>query len=310
MSRKPISLAGHRAIVTGAGKGLGRAYAIELARRGAAVVVNDLDRAAADAVVDELVAAGANAVAAYDSAATAEGGRALTEAALENFGGVEILVNNAGVLRPGYFEDLSARQIDEVLDVHLRGPFYVTQPAWRFMKRSRYGRIVLTGSSSGMFGHQAQANYCAAKAGVYGLTKALSYEGGEHDIRVNMLLPYADSTIALNHPIPDMAENYARFVSSDQMGRLRASRRDPATVACLVAYLVSRDCAVTGEAFSVCNGRFGRVFVGVSDGWLARAEDAVSAEIVREQLPRIRDIERHTVPNWLFEECADVADRL
>lgn len=311
MASGTISLEGQSAIVTGAGKGIGRAYALDFAARGSAVVINDLDREAADAVVSEIVAAGGKAVASYDSAATVEGGEALTQTAVSNFGSLEILVNNAGFLRPGYFEDLTVKQIDDILDVHLRGSFYCTQPAWRVMKEKGYGRIIMTSSSSGMFGHQGQANYCAAKAGIHGLTKALCYEGKRYGIKVNMVLPMADSTISDANPIPDMKENYFRFLPEPEYKKLRAgSRRDPDTIAAIGSYLASRECEHSGEAYSICHGRFGRVFVGVADGWLARPEDEVSAETVGQHFADIRNIEQHSVPNWLFEESAIVAEKL
>ena len=311
MTAEQLSLANLRAAVTGAGKGIGRGYALDFARRGAAVVVNDLDRDAAAAVVAEIKGAGGHAAASYDDVGTVAGGERLTATALENFGGLEILVNNAGFLRPAYFEDMSAGQVDAVLDVHLRGAFYCTQPAWRIMKKQRFGRVVMTGSSSGMFGHQGQANYCAAKAGIYGLTKALCYEGDAYNIKVNMVMPIATTSIGVNDPIPDMMENYLKFITEENYRKLRtSSRRDPATIAALVSYLASRECETSGEAYSVCHGRFGRVFVGVADGWLAGPGDEVSAETVAEHFEEIRDIDRHTVPRWLFEECATVADRL
>ena len=304
-----ISLSGRVAVVTGSGRSIGRAHALELARRGARVLVNDVDRAAADGVVDEIRAAGGVASASYASVADAEGGALIIAAAVEAFGSVDILVNNAGILRPGYFEDISLAEYDAVLDTHLRAAFFVTQPAWRLMKRAGYGRIVMTSSSSGMFSHQGLANYACAKAGVYGLAKALAYEGAAFGIKTNVILPYALGSMQKGHPIPDMLENRQRFVSDALQARL-AGRNQPELIAHLVAYLASEACEPNGEAFSACGGRYGRVFVGIADGWLASDLSEVNAEAIAAEMPRIRDVSRQTTPMWLFEEVAAVAARL
>ncbi|GAA0603602.1 hypothetical protein GCM10009547_01510 [Sporichthya brevicatena] len=182
-----LDLAGHTAVVTGAGRGLGRAYALRLAERGAAIVVNSLtDRCRV--VAEEIRAAGWRAVAVEGDVAEPETGRRLSEAALDEFGSLEIVVNNAGRISPGRFEDLSVGQWDDLMGVHLRGAFLVTQPAWRVMRAAGYGRVILTSSSSGLFSHQGMANYATVKAGLYGMTKALAFEGAEFGIRTNVLL--------------------------------------------------------------------------------------------------------------------------
>jgi NAD(P)-dependent dehydrogenase (short-subunit alcohol dehydrogenase family) len=305
-----ISLKGDRAIVTGAGRGLGRSYALELARRGARVLVNDLARENADAVVAEIAALGGTAIADYEAIGSKESGLALVSRAIHHWGGLEILVNNAGILRPGYFEALSPPEIDAVLETHLLGTIYVTQAAWPTLRAQKYGRVMVTSSSTGMLGNQGQSNYAAAKAGAFGLAKALAYEGEQHNIQVNVLLPYAATVIHAKNPIPDIVENYARFVSPDLRERLARANHEPDMTAHLVAYLASRECAVSGEAYSVCYGRFARVFVAVADGWLSKPGEVVSAELVRDNFAKIRDTTRSSVPRWLFEEVADVARRL
>jgi NAD(P)-dependent dehydrogenase (short-subunit alcohol dehydrogenase family) len=164
---------GRVAIITGAGGGLGRSHALELARRGAQVVVNDLGGAldgsgssatAAQHVVDEIAAFGGVAVANHDSVSTPEGGAAIVGAAIDAFGRVDVLVNNAGILRDKAFHKMDTAMIDSVIDVHLKGAFYVSQPAFRLMREQGYGRIVNTSSASGLFGNFGQANYGAAKA--------------------------------------------------------------------------------------------------------------------------------------------------
>lgn len=304
-----IDFSGRVAVVTGAGRGIGRSHALELARRGAAVVVNDYSQQFAQEVVGEIQSGGGKAIANYDSVATAEGGANIVKDALARFGKLDVLINNAGILRPAYFENLTLAEIDAVLDSHLRSCFFVTQPAWRHMKQTGYGRIIMTSSSSGLFSHQGLANYAAAKAGVYGLTKALAYEGAQCGIKTNVVLPYAQTTISKLNPIPDMLEHRNKFVS-DELAQHIAGRDSPDMIAHLVAYLASEGCEPNGEAFSVCAGRYGRVFVGVADGWLAPDPRTVSAEAIAQNLPKIRDITQHTAPMWLFEECADTAKRL
>jgi len=306
-----LTHAGDRAVVTGAGKGIGRAHALELASRGVSVLVNDVDRAAADAVVGEITASGGKAVANYDVVGTKASGAAIIDAAVQAFGGLEIVINNAGFLRTAMFEDMTEAQINAVLEVHLLGTIYVTQAAWPILQKQNYGRVVVTASASGLFAHHGQANYCAAKAGCYGFTKALAYEGENHGIKVNALLPMAPTTIDRDDPIPHMAEEYARFVTPRMREKMSAlANEGPEMVAYMAAYLVSRECAVTGEAYSVCRGRFGRVFVSVADGWLTHKGEPVSAERVADHIAQIRDTSRATTPLWLFHEVAEVAQRL
>ncbi|HEX9847170.1 MAG TPA: SDR family NAD(P)-dependent oxidoreductase, partial [Acidimicrobiia bacterium] len=174
---EPITFDGRVAIVTGAGGGLGKTYAVELARRGARVVVNDLggavdgtgaSRLAADLVVEEITAAGGEAVASHDSVSTEEGGRSIVAAAVDAFGTVDIVVSNAGILRDKSFAKMTMAEVEAVVDVHLKGGFYVSQPAFAIMREKSYGRFVFTSSASGLFGNFGQANYGAAKAGLVG----------------------------------------------------------------------------------------------------------------------------------------------
>ena len=305
-----ISFEGQRAIVTGAGVAIGRAHAHDLARRGAAVLVNDADVASADRVVEEIRAAGGKAVANHDPVGSKEAGEAIVAHAVREFGGIEIVINNAGVRGHNLFENMTEQQIKAVMDVHLMASIYVTQPAWKIMRAQKYGRIVMTSSSSGMFSHQGLANYAAAKAGVYGLTKALAYEGGPYDIKVNALLPYSPDVGNRKPPIPNMAEEWAKFQTPEETAKLKTTVSTPDMISHMAVYLASRECEVSGELFSVCNGRYARVFVGIADGWLSRPDEAVSAEAVRDHLSEIRDISRHSVPMWLFEEVAAVARRI
>ncbi|HEY5676405.1 MAG TPA: SDR family NAD(P)-dependent oxidoreductase, partial [Myxococcales bacterium] len=196
---------GRVAVITGAGNGLGKDYALELARRGAKVVVNDLggsgagegaSHKAADLVVEQIRDSGGEAIANYDSVASREGGGAIIQAALDAFGKVDICISNAGFLRNARFEDLDDERIDAILNVHLKGAFYVAQPAYRAMRQKGYGRFLFTGSASAMYGHAWQANYAAAKGGLMGLSHVVAIEGSAYGITSNLIMPTAQSRLA------------------------------------------------------------------------------------------------------------------
>jgi NAD(P)-dependent dehydrogenase (short-subunit alcohol dehydrogenase family) len=265
---------GRVAIITGAGGGLGKSHALVLARRGASVLVNDLggsldgsgsSASAAQRVVDEILAFGGAAAANHDSVATPEGGEAIVQSALEAFGRVDVLINNAGILRDRAFHKMDAELIDQVIDVHLKGAFYVSQPAFRLMRDQGYGRIVNTSSASGLFGNFGQANYGAAKAGLAGLTRVLAIEGIEHGIKVNAIAP-----IALTRMTEGILGDLAPKVS-------------PESVSPLVAYLANEECAVNGNVYSVAGGRIARIFVAETYGVVLRENtpEAVSAQMTR-----------------------------
>jgi len=227
-----IGFDGRVAIITGAGGGLGRAHALELARRGARIVVNDLggsvngdggDVGPAQAVVQEILDLGGEAVADTNSVATYSGGAAVVQTAVDAFGTVDVLVNNAGILRDKSFHNLDQAMIDAVIQVHLLGAFYVTQPAYRIMREKGYGRIVNTSSTSGLLGNFGQTNYGAAKAGVAGFTRCLALEGKKYNIRVWGLVPVAVTRMTEDLP---------------GMGQLK-DRLDPGLVSPVVLYMVS-----------------------------------------------------------------------
>ncbi|MEO6822187.1 MAG: SDR family NAD(P)-dependent oxidoreductase [Candidatus Nanopelagicales bacterium] len=248
---------GRVAIITGAGGGLGRSHALELARRGACVLVNDLGGAvdgsgsslsAAQGVVDEITALGGTAVANQDSVASQDGAQAIVQAALDAFGRVDVLVNNAGILRDKAFHKMDQTMIDAVIDVHLRGALYISQPVFRLMREQGYGRIISTSSASGLFGNFGQANYGAAKAGLAGLTRVLALEGAGHGIMVNAIAPIATTRM-----------------TQDLLGDL-AAKVTPDSVSPLVAYLANEDCSVSGNVYSVAGGRIARIFVAETRG--------------------------------------------
>lgn len=277
-----ISFDGRVAIVTGAGNGLGRDYALELARRGAKVVVNDLGGSgsgvgasvsAADQVVAEIRSAGGEAVANYASVATREGGAEIVQSALDVFGKVDICIANAGFLRNGRFEDLTDDQIDAVIGVHLKGAFHVAQPAYKAMRRNGYGRFLFTGSASAMFGHAWQANYAAGKGGLMGLSHVVAIEGSAYGITSNLLLPTAASRLAAEmddgfKEIPAFAEAIARSDRIAARGRTTTEYNVP-----LALYLVSEACTDTHGIYSHNSGRYSKVRIVAVDGWAAPVAD-------------------------------------
>ncbi len=268
-------------VVTGAGRGLGRAYALELARRGARVVVNDFggetdgkgaDRSAASAVVAEIEAEGGTSVASFDSVATPEGGEAIIRRALDSWGRVDAVISNAGILRDSSFGKLSGRDLDAVLDVHLRGAFFVLQPAFRAMKAAgRGGRIVVTTSASGLFGQFGQTNYAAAKMGLIGLMKTLAIEGARAGIVANAIAPFAAT----------------RLTGGADAG-LDEELLAPDRVAPIALALAHERCSANGEIFLCGGGWFTRCWVSVARGWVA-ASGSITPESVLDHFDQIRD---------------------
>ncbi len=195
-----IDFTGRVAIVTGAGAGLGKTYALALAERGAKVVVNDLGGArdgtgsgdaAANLVAEEIKAAGGEAVPNFDTVATVEGGENIVKTAVDSFGKVDIVINNAGILRDKSFLKMDEAAWDAVIAVHLKGAYCVTRPAMKIMREQGYGRIVMTSSTSGIIGNFGQSNYGAAKMGLAGLANVLKKEGAKYNIKVNVIVPNA-----------------------------------------------------------------------------------------------------------------------
>jgi NAD(P)-dependent dehydrogenase (short-subunit alcohol dehydrogenase family) len=300
----PIRFDGDVAIVTGAGHGLGRAYALELASRGAAVVCNDIDASRAAATADAIRERGGIAVAEASSVSTPEGGAAIVEAAVDAFGSVEIVVNNAGQLRNAAFEDLSVEEFREVVDTHLAGAFYVTQPAYRHMKAAGYGRIVFTSSSAGMFGSPWQANDAAAKAGLVGLGNVVALEGARGGITANTVMPMALTGIDEDGPPP-----YSPDDLRDTVDALRplAPSMVVENVAPLVVYLASRRCRETGRIFSVGAGHVARVFVGMTRGWYAADLRDMTPERIEASLEQIDDVDGFSSPGSMNDATRIIA---
>lgn len=314
---EPIRFDGRVAIVTGAGNGLGRDYALEIARRGGMVVVNDLggsgsgsgaSSTAADAVVDEIRAAGGQAVANHDSVASRAGGEAIVRTALDAFGRIDICISNAGFLRNAPFDEMDDAQIDAIIDVHLKGAFYVAQPAYRAMRSNGYGRFVFTGSASAMFGHAWQANYAAAKGGLMGLSHIVAIEGSAHGITSNLLLPTAQSRLMEEMgdgfmAIPDFARSVQQADYSAVQGRLLPGFNTP-----LALYLASERCRSTRGIYSANGGRYAQVLIDVTEGWISPAgEVPPSVEDVADHFDRITDPETLHRPLTVYDEFTAVA---
>ncbi|WP_285708662.1 SDR family oxidoreductase [Microtetraspora sp. NBRC 16547] len=283
---------GKVAVVTGAGHGLGRSHALLLAERGAKVVVNDLggalDGTGASAgpaaeVVDLITKNGGEAIANADSVATPEGAEAVVRAALDAFGRVDVVVNNAGILRDKSFGKMTVEEFDAVIAVHVRGSFLVSRAVFPHMKEQGYGRIVNTSSPSGLFGNFGQANYSTAKMGLVGLTKTLGIEGARANIKANAIAPIAWTRMT-ETLLP--AEFEAKFT---------AERISP-----LVAYLAHESCETTGEVFSVGGGRVARVFVAEGPGW---RDDAVTVESVRDNWEAIMAEQPYLQPTTLGQQA-------
>jgi NAD(P)-dependent dehydrogenase (short-subunit alcohol dehydrogenase family) len=292
------------AIVTGAGRGLGRLYALDLARRGAAVVVNDVggsmhgegaDAGVADAVVREILEAGGRAIASHDSVATAEGGARIVDCAVKEFGRLDVVVSNAGIFHTAEFETLTPAEWERMVSVHLHGAFYLSQPAYRVMKAQGYGRFVFISSSAGLFGQPNSAHYAAAKSGVIGLSNVIAIEGAPHGILTNCVLPFGYSRM-VTETVGDRDQFQGELPFLDAI--------EPELVVPIVVFLASRNCEVTHHAFSACAGRFSRVFVGQARGWVTQG-GGPSADDIADHWAEVRAQEPYSVPQSIFDEVAE-----
>ena len=293
MSAAELGFDGKVAIITGAGGGLGRQHALLLASRGALVVVNDLggaldgsgsDKGAAQKVVDEIVALGGVAVADTNSVSTPEGGAAIVKSAVDAYGRVDIVINNAGILRDKSFHNMTPDLMNPVFDVHLKGAFHVTQPAFVLMREQGYGRIISTSSAAGVFGNFGQANYGAAKMGLVGFMRVLAVEGAKYNIKANSIAPLA---------LTRMTESLFSGAMADKL--------QPGLISPIVAFLAHEDCPVSGEVYSVGGGRVARVFIGEAPGYF---NADLTMEDVRNNFEQIRNEEGYIVPANISEETA------
>jgi NAD(P)-dependent dehydrogenase (short-subunit alcohol dehydrogenase family)/putative sterol carrier protein/acyl dehydratase len=275
------------AIVTGAGAGLGRAYALELAKRGARVVVNDLGGARdgsgassgpADQVVQEILAAGGQAVANYDSVATPEGGEAIVRAAIDAFGRVDIVINNAGILRDKTFAKMEPAEWDAVMAVHLNGAYNVSRPAFVKMRENGYGRILVTTSAAGLYGNFGQTNYSAAKMSLVGLMNAMKLEGQKHNIKVNAIAPIAATRLTEDILPPDLLD-----------------KLKPEFVTPLVVYLCSEQCPVSGAVYNAGMGCFNRAAIVTGPAAVIGDGDRIpTPEEIAANMKRISSLEGGT----------------
>ena len=296
---------GEVALVTGAGHGLGRAHALLLASRGAAVVVNDLgsptmggqdrDAGPAQAVADEIREQGGTAVANSDSVATRQGAEAMVAQALAEFGQLDVLINNAGIIRNRTFLNIGEYELEPVFDVHVKGAFFVTRPAYEHMKTRASGRIVNTSSGSGLFGSFGQSAYAAAKAAIMGFTKTLAIEGARYGIAVNAIAPGA-LTRMTGDVLGDGSPAAERFgLTGDDL----EDRVGPHQVAPAVVYLAHRSCRLSGETLSASGGRVGRAFVGITPGIY---DEHLTPEVVAARIDQICDESGYLVPTDVGQE--------
>jgi NAD(P)-dependent dehydrogenase (short-subunit alcohol dehydrogenase family) len=276
---------GRVAVVTGAGRGIGRAHARLLADRGARVVVNDLgssregvgaDVEPATAVAAEIDAAGGVAIADNSDVATPIGGQSLVDAAVEQFGRIDILINNAGIIRWAGFPEADADNLARHLAVHVTGSFNTTRSAWPHMVEQGYGRIVMT-TSTGMFGLPDNLSYATAKGAVVGLTRSLTTAGAAHGIKVNLIAPAAMTRMA------------------GQPGNEENAQMSPELVAPMVAYLAHEACPVSGEIYAAGAGRFARIFIASTEGYVHSTPEPTIEDVV-ENWGTINDETGYYVP--------------
>ena len=283
------------AIITGAGGGLGREHALLLASRGAQIVINDLGgtvdgsgegtEGPAHTTAKEINDLGGVAVADTNSVATPEGGEAIVQTAVDAFGKVDIVINNAGILRDKAFHNMTPDLLEPVLDVHLKGAFYVTRPAWKLMREQNYGRVINTSSNAGILGNFGQTNYGAAKMGLVGFTRVLAVEGARNNIKANAIAPIARTRM-----------------TEELLGPL-AEKLDPSLVSPLVAFLAHEDCEVSGEIYSAAGGRIARMFIGLTHGYY---NPELTLEDVRDHWDEIRSEEGYITPASLSDELQQV----
>ncbi len=288
------------AIVTGAGAGLGKAYALELGRRGAKVVVNDLggsrdgsgdgSSSPADDVVAEIEKLGGQAVANYDNVATVAGGENIVKSALDAFGRMDILINNAGILRDKSFVKMDPDNWQSVLDVHLNGAYHVTRPAFAVMKEQGYGRIIMTTSAAGLYGNFGQTNYSSAKMGLVGLMNTLKLEGQKYDVKVNTIAPIAASRLTEDVLPPDFFE-----------------KLKPEFVVPMTLYLCSEGCPVTGSIYNAGMGFYNRAAIFTGPGAVLSGDgNPPAVEDIRDAMQKLSSVDTAKEYSQLNEQIGDV----
>lgn len=311
-----ISFDGQVVVITGAGGGLGRTYAMEIARRGGKVVVNDLGGSIrgtdgsptmADQVVAEITSAGGQAVANYDTVATKEGGGKIVQAALDTFGRIDVLINNAGNIRNDWVVNVREEDFQSQIATHLLGSFYTTQAALPHMAKQKYGRIVFTTSAAGMLGNRGQMSYGAAKGGVTALMNVVSLEAERHGILCNAVQPNAMNRFGpeMEKVMDDEAATRFGTVIPPLGETMAAEFTTP-----LMVYLASNACRSTHSIYSSLGGRFARVFIGITEGWEGSKNAPSTAEDIAAHIDEIRDETRgFIIPSDLINEFELVLSR-
>ncbi|HMK86291.1 MAG TPA: SDR family NAD(P)-dependent oxidoreductase [Steroidobacteraceae bacterium] len=285
---------GRVAVITGAGRGLGRAYARLLGSKGAKVIVNDpggslkgegTDAGPAETVVREIISAGGEAVACTESVATPQGGKAIIQAALDAFRRIDVLIHNAGNVRYGSLEEITQEDFEAVVDVHLMGAFHVVRPAFPIMAKAAYGRIVLTSSIGGLYGTKRVVNYGVSKAGIIGLNNVVAIEGAERGVKSNIILPGA---------VTRMAEG----LDTSQYPPMGAE-----LVAPVVGWLAHESCSISGEMLISMAGRVARAFIAETEGVY---RPSWSIDEVADEIEAIRDTGRL----WMLPATSGYLDHL
>lgn len=298
-----LDFTGQVAIVTGGGGGLGSSFCRELARRGAKVVVNDLGGSTtgegtstgyADEVVEQILSEGGRAIANYDTVGTEAGGQAIIDAAVTEFGRVDIVISNAGNQRNGSFGELTEEDIDAVHSVHVKGAFFVCQPAYRQMVTQGYGRLVLVSSQSGVFGNPFRSNYGSAKTALIGLMNVIAQEAPS-GVTVNCLFPNAMGG-RLGGTSTGARPDAQWLVEAGKRAQHIGAGMAPEFVTPLVCYLASGACETSQNMYSALGGKYSRIFVGLTDGWYVPGGEAPTAESIAEHIAQIDDRTKYDVP--------------
>ena len=318
MSR--IDFTGRVAIVTGAGNGLGRDYALSLAARGASVVVNNRahpdtgETPSADVVVEQIRSAGGIAVASHEAVGPRAAAESLIASAMDNFGRIDIVINNAGNQANSRFEEMTEDEFDDVMRIHVTGAFHLSQLAYREMMKQGYGRILMTSSASSLFGLYLRANYATAKAAVIGLANAIGLEGERYGILANVLMPLGTGTsgrLGKAKPQAHWPDWEARLPASkpEEMSVL-GPYMGLSNVTPLVLYLCSEQCRTTRAVYSAAGGRYARVFIGATPGWLAGRHDGISPEEIDAHWKDIENRAGYEEYSFITEELLSIARRL
>lgn len=293
---------GQVAVITGAGRGLGRAHALLLAARGAQVVVNDLggskegegsDTGPANDVVAEIIALGGTAVADTNNVGTEAGCQALIQTAIREFGRIDIVVNNAGISRWASFPEADSDNLETTLDVHLRGTWHTTRAAWPYMVAQGYGRIITT-TSTGMLGLADNLAYATAKGALIGFTRSLAITAQPHGILVNCIAPNAVTR-------PSESAKKPNIVTAQKMDTDRVAAMQTDLVSPMIAYLAHSSCNVNGEILVAGAKRFSRWFMGFTSGWLDDSDTITTPETMLEHWDEITDETDYYVPGTTYE---------